>query len=197
MSQTKKFRGESTTVGVGDRVYPVYSYQGAAKYVFVTVREQSGAKLYWKYDRKYNTTTQQTTRVPDADGYYVYKVSVDGKVTEVKTKDIQLASYFDSSAVGIGAKVSNGIIKAVYPAEATEKVYAAGVSYRDVTKISGKAITTKRNKPGQTDTGKITEFEKADNCIGVNGDVLFRMALECSYGIKKNGEGLAVDEKII
>lgn len=40
-------------------------------------------------------------------------------------------------------------------------------------------------------------LDAIDNCIGVNGDVLFRMALECSYGIKKNGEGLAVDEKII
>jgi len=36
-----------------------------------------------------------------------------------------------------------------------------------------------------------------DDCIGVNGDRLFSMALECSYGIKKTANGLAVDEKII
>ena len=101
MSNVKKFRGESTSVKIGDRVYPVYSYQGAAKYIFVTERDVSGLKLYWKADRKYNSTTQETTRVPDADGYYVYKVTVDGKVQTIKTKDKQLASWMDS---GYGCK---------------------------------------------------------------------------------------------
>ena len=168
MNTVKKFRGESASVQVGDRVYPLYSYQGAAKYIFITVREQSSAKVYWKADRKYNATTQETTRTPDADGYYVYKVTVDGKVQTVKTKDKQLASYFDSSALSVAAKVSGGIIKAVYPAEAANEIYAGQVSYRDVTKISGNNITTKRNKPGQTDTGDETEIEKASNCLIVN-----------------------------
>ena len=40
-------------------------------------------------------------------------------------------------------------------------------------------------------------LEGIDNCVGVNSDKLFAMALECSYGIKKNGGGYAIDEKII
>ena len=36
-----------------------------------------------------------------------------------------------------------------------------------------------------------------DNCVGVNGDKLFSMALECHYGIKKSGDGLIVDDKVI
>ena len=36
-----------------------------------------------------------------------------------------------------------------------------------------------------------------NDCIGINGERLFSMALECSYGIKKTANGLAVDEKII
>lgn len=40
-------------------------------------------------------------------------------------------------------------------------------------------------------------LDAIDNCIGINGDRLFKMALECSYGIKKNGEGYVIDEKII
>ena len=36
-----------------------------------------------------------------------------------------------------------------------------------------------------------------DNCIGINGERLFAMAIECSYGIKKLGDGYAIDEKII
>ena len=36
-----------------------------------------------------------------------------------------------------------------------------------------------------------------DNCVGVDGNRIFAMALECLYGIKKTAGGLAVDEKII
>lgn len=40
-------------------------------------------------------------------------------------------------------------------------------------------------------------LDDLDNCVGVNGDRLFTMALECSYGIKKTADGLLVDERII
>ena len=40
-------------------------------------------------------------------------------------------------------------------------------------------------------------LDDLDNCVGVNGDRLFSMALECSYGIKKTADGLLVDERII
>lgn len=36
-----------------------------------------------------------------------------------------------------------------------------------------------------------------DDCVGVNGTLIFKMAIECHYGIKKVGEKLLVDEKII
>ena len=74
----------------------------------------------------------------------------------------------DSSALGTAVKLSGNIIKAVYPAEACADIYAGQVSYRDVTKISGSKITTKRNKPFQTDTGAVTEIEKAANCKVIN-----------------------------
>ena len=36
-----------------------------------------------------------------------------------------------------------------------------------------------------------------DNCVGINGRKLFSLAVECSYGIKKSGGKLTVDERII
>ena len=42
------------------------------------------------------------------------------------------------------------------------------------------------------------EFLKAiDNCVGVDGDKLFEMAMITHYGIKKSGAELSVDDKII
>ena len=40
-------------------------------------------------------------------------------------------------------------------------------------------------------------LDTIDNCVGVDGNRLFSMALECLYGIKKTAGGLVIDEKII
>ncbi len=40
-------------------------------------------------------------------------------------------------------------------------------------------------------------LDSIDNCVGVDGDKIFKMALETHYGIKKVGSELSVDEKII
>ncbi len=36
-----------------------------------------------------------------------------------------------------------------------------------------------------------------DDCVAINGERIFRMAIECLYGIKKTGGALVVDTKII
>jgi restriction endonuclease Mrr len=36
-----------------------------------------------------------------------------------------------------------------------------------------------------------------DNCVGVDGDKIFRMALECLYGIKKKDGKLTVDTRVV
>ncbi len=40
-------------------------------------------------------------------------------------------------------------------------------------------------------------LKSIDNCVGVDGDKLFKMALEALYGIKKSGAAYSVDERII
>ncbi len=36
-----------------------------------------------------------------------------------------------------------------------------------------------------------------DNCVGVNGDKIFSMACDTSYGIKRDGDKLLIDEEIV
>ena len=36
-------------------------------------------------------------------------------------------------------------------------------------------------------------LDSIDNCVGVNGDKIFSMAVDTSYGIKRNGERLVID----
>ena len=40
-------------------------------------------------------------------------------------------------------------------------------------------------------------LESIDNCVGVDGDKLFEMAVKTHYGIKKHDNTLTVDQKII
>ena len=40
-------------------------------------------------------------------------------------------------------------------------------------------------------------FESLDDCVGIDGNKLFEMAIKTHYGIKKIGSELALDEKII
>lgn len=46
-------------------------------------------------------------------------------------------------------------------------------------------------------TGAKRFLDALDDCVGVNGERLFSMALECLYGIKRAGDGYAVDDRII
>ncbi len=46
-------------------------------------------------------------------------------------------------------------------------------------------------------SGAVNFVKELDDCIGVNGDKIFSMAIECLYGIKKSGGKLIVDSKIL
>lgn len=42
-----------------------------------------------------------------------------------------------------------------------------------------------------------TFLDSVENCVGINGERLFALAIECNYGIKKSGGSLIVDERVI
>ena len=46
-------------------------------------------------------------------------------------------------------------------------------------------------------SGAVAFLEPLDDCIGVGGDRIFRMAIECRYGIKKVGNALEIDKILI
>ena len=57
------------------------------------------SKIYWRAERDfYNSTTKETTRVPDENGAYTIKFFVDGETVDLKCKDKELVSYIDSAS---------------------------------------------------------------------------------------------------
>ena len=105
--------GSKTTIKTGDHVYGVRNSYGDLAYAYVTKRLSSGTKLYYNTWRRYNTTTGETTRPADADGYYVYDLLTEkGSLVQGKTKDKAMADFIDKQlAPFVSLKInSEGII---------------------------------------------------------------------------------------
>lgn len=150
-------------VKVNDQISCIANKDGQIEYCFLVSRK-TDTKLYFNKSRKYNSTTGETTRVPDAEGYYVFELAVDGEVKTFRTKSKDVATAVDANALAFGLKLSGDIIQNVYPAGAAKDVkQSASGSYYDVEKIEGNKLYLKRNRPGQTDTGKEVTLTLASN----------------------------------
>lgn len=148
-----KYRGESTTLKAGDKFYAIAGQDGKVQVVLVYERE-ANTKIYRRVSYELNEET----------GVYTFKLAVDGKVKEFTCANETVAKKILDQSLGFGLRVSGTKIQQMYAASAAPEVWAGLVSYYDVTKISGRTVTVKRNKPGQTDTGKTAEFTMAPNC---------------------------------
>ena len=88
--------GSETTIQVGDHVYGVRDPDNNLAYAYVTKRLVSGTKLYYNTWRRYNTTTNETTRPVDEEGYYVYDLLTEtGKLVQAKTNKKAMADFID------------------------------------------------------------------------------------------------------
>ena len=119
--------GAKTTLREGDRIVAYNTPDATMRYIYITSRKVSGVSLYWNYDKKYDAAKQQTTRTPDADGYYVFKMAKCGSAGEklMKTKDIEIASKIDKTGVyALCLKTKGDIIQKVYPATAINAGYS-------------------------------------------------------------------------
>ena len=109
--------GTETTLRVGDvaTVTRNVSYNGLVLYV--TRRLVGGDKVYYNLDYQYSSSTKETKRVPDEEGWYYFTMAHDGKQVEVKTKDKELANLIDKSPVGdlvVVMRVVDGVAYEVY-----------------------------------------------------------------------------------
>lgn len=105
---------------VGDRIVAWTDANGVAKLVYISNRVVDDAFICFGTDRKYDATLKETTRVPDANGWYYVEVLKDGELITVKTQDKALMSLLDSfSAKVYGLKLKDGTneIQYVYDSE--------------------------------------------------------------------------------
>ena len=154
--------GERTTLKVGDQIHAITDRSGDTVIIFVRSREVD-SPLYWNKTRKYNATTEETTREP-IDGYYVYELAVGGQLKTFKTADKELASRIDSYKIAFALKVEGDIIKQVYPGKSAKGIKQSTASWLDVMSIDGTKVYVQQNIPTAEDKGKGYEITLDSNC---------------------------------
>lgn len=155
--------GEETKLQVGDQIHALTDQSGKAVIIYIRSRKVD-SQMYWNKTRMYNTTKAETTRKPDADGYYVFDLAVNGEVKKFKTKDKDIASKVDSYRVAFGLKVKGDIIEAVYSVTSINGVKAEAVSWWDVYEMGNGKITFRSNIGTDKTFGQTKEFKLAKNC---------------------------------
>jgi len=146
-------KGERTTIQLQDRIYCYGNNEGKIQVIIVIEREAANSKVYYK---------KSVSLTPDEDGYYKMVLTCNGKAKEYKTKDLEVATFVSKQNIAFGGYEKDGVLTAAFSASSTPAIHASGAgSYYDVVSVSGGKLQLKRNRPGQTDTGKEATLELA------------------------------------
>ncbi len=167
-SRYDSFVGEPTTLRVGDQIHCLVDAEGDASFIYVVNRYYQ-SKIYWNVERKYDTTKKETTRKPNAEGYYEFLMAVDGKQVTLQTKDKSIADQMDAFAArAMGLQLaSDGKTITKYIHYASVEGYTGGStsSWADVLSISGNKFTTQKLSDSKaSDYMKVREETKASGC---------------------------------
>ena len=147
VSSTATMVGEVTKLQVGDRVHTLKGLDGSVNVAYV-VNRYVDWPIYYNLDRKWSDTTKSTTRKPDADGYYVFRMAVDGEEVTLKTKSKTVANAIDKEvAKCLTMSVDhNGIIyKAMHASNSMVCKGGATSSWTTVTSVSKTGFTTHKS----------------------------------------------------
>ena len=100
-----------------DQIMAFKNANNELTHIFIMQRYRPGHKLAVNLSRQY--AAGETTRVPNAEGYYVFDIICEGKQMQVKTKDKAMASFMDAQNYPMfGFKANkDGVISSVCAAE--------------------------------------------------------------------------------
>ena len=162
--------GASGPVGIqvdsvqeGDQIHGLKDCRGQICYIFIINRPVSDSLMYWNVNRNYNSTTKQTGRTPDKDGWYHILLTANGEQMTYKTQDKSLVTTIDARAdKHFGLKLDGDVITAVYtPSQVTGGTFFA--SWYDVQEFTDRSVTAKRTIGG-TSQGKVVSAPIAADC---------------------------------
>ncbi len=165
VSEDARFIGCETDLRVGDQIHGLKGIDGNVYTIYVVSRPVL-SPIYWNVQRMYSSATKETTRTPDAEGYYHITLAYDGKQETFKTKNKDLITKIDSIATQIcGLNAYNGIIQNVYAAKDV-KGYGGGskAGWCDIIAMDGTKVTVQKKIASDKDYGSIYTLDIPANC---------------------------------
>lgn len=161
-----KYRGEKTTLQADDRIQAFYDRETQKVTMIFVMERKVTSELYWHVKPCYNSVKQETTRLPDENGWYTFELAVNGSIKTFKTNDKAIANAVDArgSTSAFTLRLKGDVILGVYDATAARGLYAQPGGFRDVMELSGNKATLVRNRPAAEDCGQTTELKFAKSC---------------------------------
>lgn len=152
-------KGEYTDgIKVNDLITGYMDMYGEAKFVYIYGRDVE--EMYYNTQRLYDTTTKETTREPNGDGWYVFQLVVDGKIKELKTKDKAVATAVDKQTGPFGLLTKGDVIYSVVGADRVKDVDKIVCTNWNVIKVNGTKVKLQYQIPGSKDyTGKTMDVQ--------------------------------------
>lgn len=165
VGELARFKGCTTDLRVGDLIHGLKNINGEIHTIYVIERPVS-SPIYWNVERMYDSKTKETTRTPDADGWYYITLAGNGKQEVFKTKDKSLVTQIDAINTRIcGLSSYNGIITMVHEAKAV-KGYTGGskAGWCNITAMDGTTVTVQKQIAQDKDYGSVYTLQIPENC---------------------------------
>ena len=150
---TGDYIGQPTDVCLGDTVHCLTDSRGQISHIFIVDGRLSGSGMYWNVDRKWDKVNLTTLRRPDKDGWYTFKMALEGKHVTVRTNDKTLADTLDKN-VCIPLKLEGDVVVGTYT---HKSAYGGNVfaSWYKVDSVENGMLTASRD--GTTVSAKLAE----------------------------------------
>ena len=145
-------------------------------------------ELYYNVERKWEN--DKSTRVADAEGWYVFTMAVNGQHVQLKTKDADLVAIIDGRAAKVlGLEVEGNVITGVYLPKQITETSVTILDFAVVTNVAADGTIT-ATKNGKTVTGKLAEDCKIFHVSGQAALVGEKGTIKVGdtvYGLGKSG----------
>ena len=140
---TGDFVGQLTEVRNGDTIHGLTDSRGQICHIFIVDGRLSGSGMYWNVDRKWDKVNLTTLRKPDKDGWYSFKMALEGKHVTVRTNDKAIADTLDKN-VCLPLKLEGDVVVGTYT---HKSAYGGNVfaSWHTVDSYDGKTLTASRD----------------------------------------------------
>ena len=155
VNTTADYLGQEDTLKEGDLVYVLSDPMGNAKVIFITNRYVD-SPMYYNVTVKYDSKTKQTSRTPDADGWYTIELAVKGQLKKFRCKDWNIVNQIDTSGTRcFGLKVSGDVILKYYDPACVTGNWSFGNGYF-ITSVDG-VILSVENTAGAVLNGVMVD----------------------------------------